>query len=127
MYGCLSTAMHPMTADVYRQQKSQNSAGQIIREWVLLQNISCRTVPNRRVSSSEEWGAEYRYNQSVTLKTLFVLSQDDKISGIKDKDGVELYPDTIFEVSEITALVDGLGRLFEREAMLKRSEVQSFD
>lgn len=127
MYGCVAGAMHPMTADVYRQQKSQNSAGQIIREWVLLESINCRTVPNRRVSGSEQWGAEYRYDQSMTLKTLFELSQDDKIAGIKDVNGTLLYGDTIFEVSEITALVDGPGRLFEREATLKRSEVQSFD
>ena len=119
--------MHPMTADVYRQQKSQNSAGQIVREWVLLQSIKCRTVPNKRVSSAEQWGAEYRYDQSLTLKTIFDISQDDKIAGIKDVDGTELYPGIIFEVSEVTALVDGVGRLFERDITLKRSEVQSFE
>jgi hypothetical protein len=116
-----------MTANVYRQQKSQSASGQIIREWVFLETINCRTMPNRKTSNAEQWGSEYRYDQSLTLKTLFDVSPDDKISEIKDSEGLVLYPDTIFEVSEIVALVDGFGVLFERELTLKRSEVQSFE
>ena len=84
-------------------------------------------MPNRKTSNAEQWGSEYRYDQSLTLKTLFDVSPDDKISEIKDSEGLVLYPDTIFEVSEIVALVDGFGVLFERELTLKRSEVQSFE
>lgn len=127
-----------MTADVYSQQNSQDpNTGAIIREWVFLKRIPCHVdIINSQGSSTPDnfksFGAEYKQEEKIRLKTRDRLSKRMRISNIRNRTGEQIFiefdqvdtPSTIFEIDSHHPRLDPLGNTLYFETNLRRLAVQ---
>jgi hypothetical protein len=133
-----------MKCDVYAQQNTQTSTGNIAREWVYDRTIDCRIEPiklggstNRGDNKSFDSGENNFYSEHLQLKmkSLIQLSKRSRISSIRDSNNNSIYkeidryghPDMIFEVTASRAEIDPLGRVSYYEITIQRVEVQRND
>lgn len=144
MINSLIGSIMNMKCDVYAQQNTQTSTGNIAREWVYDRTIDCRVEPiklggstNRGDNKSFDSGENNFYSEHLQLKmkSLIQLSKRSRISSIRDSNNNSIYkeidryghPDMIFEVTASRAEIDPLGRVSYYEITIQRVEVQRND
>ncbi|NDB84180.1 MAG: hypothetical protein EB127_15910 [Alphaproteobacteria bacterium] len=144
MINSLIGSIMNMKCDVYVQQNSQTSSGNVSREWVYSKTIDCRVEPIKLGGSTNsgdnktfDVGPENRYTEMFQLKVKspVQLSRRSRISSIRDNQGRVIYkeidrygnPDMIFEVTASHAEIDPLGRVNYYETTIQRVEVQYND
>jgi hypothetical protein len=144
MINSLIGSIMNMKCDVYAQQNTQTSTGNIAREWVYDRTIDCRIEPiklggstNRGDNKSFDSGENNFYSEhfQLKMKSLIQLSKRSRISSIRDSNNNSIYkeidryghPDMIFEVTASRAEIDPLGRVSYYEITIQRVEVQRND
>jgi hypothetical protein len=133
-----------MNAEIYIQQNTQGSSGNIIREWVYDRTIDCKVEPikaggalNRSDNKTFDYGPDNSYQErfQLKMKSPQPLSRRWRVSGIKDISGNSIYkeidrygqPDMIFEVTASHAELDPFGRISYYETTIQRVLVQQND
>lgn len=135
----LMDAVLSMKMDVYRQLDYQDpNTGAIKKEWMFYKTIHCHAkgvISNSATSRSsdrQEFGTRYRNEQTIQVRTAERLTSREKVKGIKDSDGNQIwleldYPTdtpTVFEVIGTTPITDPLGRVIGYNSSMTRSENQ---
>lgn len=144
MLNSLIGSIMNMSCDIYVQQNSQTSSGNVSREWVYDKTVNCRIEPIKLGGASGttdnktfDSGNESRYYEPLQLKmkSPIQISKRSRISSIRDNLGNVIYkeidrynqPDMIFEVTASRAEIDPLGKVSYYETTMQRVEVQKND
>ena len=142
--GIMGSIMN-MTADIYKQQNSQDpDTKTIIRGWVYSRTIQCKVEPvkvagastrtdNKKFMPTKE--GDYNEKLQLKIKVKELLSKRWRIQNIRSSDGVPVFveidridnPDTIFEVTASHPILDPFGKIAYYEAVLLRTQVQQDD
>ena len=134
-----------MKADVYIQQNSQDSTGNIVREWVYSRTIACKVEPikaggalNRADNKTfDASGVDNAYLErfQLKMKSPDAVSRRFRVSSIRDSNDNVVYkeldryglPDMIFDVTASHAEIDPLGKVSYYETTIQRVMVQKND
>jgi hypothetical protein len=144
MINSLIGSLMNMTADIYIQQNSQSSSGNITRQWVYSKTISCRVEAlktgngmGRTDNKVFDYGNENAYQEhfQLKMKSPEPLSRRWRISSIKDSSGNVVYkeidrynqPDMIFDITASHPEVDPFGKTHYYETTIQRVLVQQND
>ncbi len=125
-----------MNLDVYRQSEIQDSnTGEIVRSWQYYKTIACHAkgvISNTTSGDKQVFSNKYSNDQIIQVRTAEKLTFREKVTNIKDSDGVAIwteinYPSetpTVFEVMGTTPVTDPFGRVIAYSSSMKRSENQ---
>lgn len=141
MYGCISSSVFSMTAELYQQITDQDeNTGAVVRRWIMLKNIPCSVVPIREsggssTSDNKNFSKEYSEDLELKVYTKEKLSKRWRISKIRNSRREEVYteidkvsqPSTIFEVYSSHPIFDIFGNIQYFENHLRRVSVQAND
>lgn len=137
MFGCLTGSLYNMSADLYRQTKTTDRSGQVVRSWAKLKTFECYATQTSSGSTSnrsgamESWDKKWYYEDSVRIKTQESIKLGDRIYSISDASGNCVWNEedndpTIFDVTGIVPVVSAFGEFREYDVLLSRAEVQKF-
>ena len=141
MYGCVTSSIFTMNANIYYQLKDQDeSTKEIKRRWVFHKKVSCSISPIKETGSTstsdnKSFGKDYIEELETKMYTSERLSKRWRVSNIKNSQGNSIYieidrisePDTIFEVYSSHPILDMFGNIQYYENHLKRVSVQQND
>ena len=128
-----------MKLDVYRQSEIQDPyTGAIKREWNFHRTIPCHAkgvISNSattRSSDRQVFDNKYKNEQTVQLRTSEKLITREKVTNIRNQDGVVVWTEinfpsdtpTVFEVVGTTPITDPFGSLIGYNTTVIRSENQ---
>lgn len=132
-----------MKADIYIQQNSQTSSGNVTRKWLYDQTIPCKIMAvslkgGRAVGDDKSFTRSVNgYQEDIHLKmqSPIILSKRWRISAIRTNDNQPVFfetdrfgqEDTIYEVVSNHAVLDPFGRIVYYEANLRRAVIQDND
>lgn len=135
----LISSVMSMKLDVYRQLESQDpETGAIKKEWTYYKTVPCHAkgvVTNsatRGNSDVQTIGNRYLNEQLIQVRTLDKLTIREKITNIRNKDGISIWTEldspsntpTVFEVKGTTPMMDPFGTIVGYNSIMKRSENQ---
>lgn len=137
MFGCVTGSLYSMSADLYRQTKTTDRSGQVVRSWSKLKTFSCFASQassgstSNRSGAMENWDKTWQYEDFVRIKTQEVIDRGDRIYAISDNEGNSIWNETpgtptIFDVVGVVPLVGPFGDLREYDILVNRAEVQEF-
>jgi len=128
-----------MKLDVYRQSEIQDpDTGAIKREWNFHRTIACHAkgvISNSattRSSDRQVFDNKYKNEQTVQLRTSEKLVAREKVTNIRNQDGIVVWTEinfpsdtpTVFEVVGTTPITDPFGSLIGYNTTVIRSENQ---
>jgi hypothetical protein len=128
-----------MKMDVYRQSEIQDpDTGAIVKQWNYYSTADCHAkgiISNSattRSSDKQIMSNKYTNDQVIQLRTLDRVLFRDKITNIRNKDGIVIWAEinfptetpTVFEVMGSTPITDPFGEVIAWNTTLKRSENQ---
>lgn len=138
----------PTTVGGHWAYQQNPDSGAIIREWVMddlttlgvegkeLKNVKCfaKSALGPSLRNIEVFGEEYNNNDWISVSVSFLtnVTLRDKITNIRTLKGVVIWseiesdgsPATVFDIYQITPLIDGFGTPIEKIIIAKRSGVQ---
>ena len=123
--GCLISARYSNTAEVYDQTQIQGDSGALKRVWdynTPSSTIDCVVQPilvqgMRGIGSGENWTREFLDIEWVHVLCSELLSKRQRLGHLKDKNGVEIYPNIVFEIIGITPVPDAFGAISEYQML----------
>lgn len=142
MYGCITSSLFTMDANIYKQINDQDeTTNEITRRWVIDKNIKCLVHPIREsggstTSDNKTFNKEYDEELEVKMHTMEKISKRSRVSDIKNSQSNQyLYleidkisePNTIFEVYSTHPVFDLFGNLQYYENHLRRTTTQKND
>lgn len=138
MYSIIDAVLS-MKMDVYKQFDLQDpDTGAIKREWQYHRTVACHAkgvISNSattRSSDKQVFDNKYTNDQVVQIRTADRLAAREKITNIRNKDGIVIWKEqnyptetpTVFEVVGITPITDPFGTIIGYNSSMKRSENQ---
>lgn len=132
-------AVLSMKMDVYRQLDSQDAnTGALVKEWTYYKTVDCHAkgvISNSattRSSDKQVFDNRYKNDQIIQVRTEERLSAREKITNIKNAEGVYIWTEinfptetpTVFEVIGTTPITDPFGKIVGYNSSMKRSENQ---
>lgn len=138
----LISSVMPMKLDVYRQIDTQDAnTGAIKKQWVYYKTLMCHAkgvISNSATKGNSDvqtMGNRYLNEQLVQVRTLEKLTLREKITNIRNKDGVVIWTEldtpnnepTVFEIKGTTPLTDPFGSILAYNSIMKRSENQAIE
>jgi hypothetical protein len=136
--GCLTSAMYPLEADVYKKVRTLDSnTGQMKYRWTFQKTIACAISPFVSTSfkaqpTNESFGEEYEKIQYIKMKTSAGLARDIRITNIRNNTEViykefELsgQPATSYNAMGSQAIIDPFGSVVQYDTLLQRASDQS--
>jgi len=132
-------AVLSMKMDVYRQLDSQDAnTGALVKEWTYYKTVDCHAkgvISNSattRSSDKQVFDNRYKNDQIIQVRTAERLSAREKITNIRNADGVHIWTEinfptetpTVFEVIGTTPITDPFGKVVGYNSSMKRSENQ---
>jgi len=123
-------------------------SGAIVRTWVMddqstddiegkeIKSVKClaKSALGPSLRNIEQFGDQYTNNDWITISVSFRtnVTLRDKITNIRNLKGVIIWteeesdgnPPTVFDVYQITPLIDGFGNAIEKVILAKRAGVQ---
>lgn len=141
MYGCISSSLFNMNAEILYQITSQDeSTNAIERRWETLKNINCSIIAIKETggsitSDNKSFDKEYIEELELKMYTSEQLSKRWRVTNIKTFSNKNIYkeidrisqPSTIFEVFSSHPIIDMFGNIDYYENHLKRASVQAND
>jgi len=139
MYDLVDSIML-MSMDVYKQFDLQDpDTGSIKKEWQFDRTVPCSAKGIISNSSSSRTGDKqilsnkYINDQILQIRTLEKITLREKITNIRDSDGVIIWEElnfpsntpTVFELMGITPMTDPFGGVVGYNSTVKRSENQT--
>jgi hypothetical protein len=139
MYDLIDSVM-PLLMDVYKQFDLQDAdTGSIKKEWQFDRTVPCSAKGIISNSSSSRTGDKqilsnkYINDQILQIRTLEKITLREKITNIRDSDGVVIWEElnfpsntpTVFELMGITPMTDPFGGVVGYNSTVKRSENQT--
>lgn len=131
MYRCLTSSKYTMKADLYRQQKSVDNSGQIVRQWQMIESFECYVYAVESTGAAfaarERFGSTWSYDIYARMSTEKKLALGDRITSVRDSSGSPLWTDIdgndiIFNVTGVAPKTTPFGSLLEFDVMLNRTE-----
>lgn len=138
MYDLIDSVLS-MKMDVYRQSELQDpDTGAIVKQWNYYKTIDCHAkgiISNSattRSSDKQIMSNKYSNEQVVQIRTLERILFREKITNIRNKDGIVIWSEinfptetpTVFEVMGSTPITDPFGDVVAWNTTIKRSENQ---
>lgn len=135
----LVASVMSMRLDVYRQVDTQDpNTGAIKKQWMYYKSLPCHAkgiISNSATRGNgdvQTMGNKYLNEQLIQVRTMEKLTIREKISNIRNKDGIVIWTEldspsntpTIFEVKGTTPLTDPFGTILAYNSVMKRSENQ---
>ena len=132
-------AVLSMKMDVYRQLDSQDAnTGALVKEWTYYKTVDCHAkgvISNSattRSSDKQVFDNRYKNDQVIQVRTAERLSAREKITNIRNAEGVYIWTEinfptetpTVFEVIGTTPITDPFGKVVGYNSSMKRSENQ---
>lgn len=132
-------AVLSMKMDVYRQLDSQDAnTGALVKEWTYYKTLDCHAkgvISNSattRSSDKQVFDNRYKNDQVIQVRTAERLSAREKITNIRNAEGVYIWTEinfptetpTVFEVIGTTPITDPFGKVVGYNSSMKRSENQ---
>ena len=131
MYQCLTSSKYSMQADLYRQVRSTDDSGQIIRSWEKLDTFNCYIYAvestGAAFSARERFGSTWSYDIYARMSTSKKLALGDRVTSVRDSLGTALWTDIddkdiVFNVTGVAPKTTPFGSLLEFDVMLNRAE-----
>lgn len=137
MYDLVESIL-PMLIDVYRQFEIQDpSTGALKKEWQFNRTIACSATgrisnSGARSGSNQTFSNKYSNQQMLQLRTTTKLILNEKITNIRNLDGIVIWEEinfpsntpTVFEVTGMTPITEPFGGISGYNTTVKRSENQ---
>lgn len=131
-----------MQMDIYVQGDNQDpNTGALKKYWQYEKTIPCHAkgiISNSatvRSGDNQIMSNKYKNDQVIQVRTLDRITMREKISNIRNEDGVVIWTElnfptetpTVFEVIGVTPITDPFGKVIAWNSSLRRSENQQIE